>query len=91
MQGDPQNMAQAIYIISSAVDRYKELCEGRYKGEGHCSRCLRHMHAAWVRIHVTGHALMQAGMGTAWPAGPHHCTGTFCCGHTAAAHQPPAW
>lgn len=26
-------MAQAIYVISAAVDRYKELCEGRYVGQ----------------------------------------------------------
>lgn len=26
-------MAQAIYIVTAAVDRYKELCEGRYTGE----------------------------------------------------------
>jgi hypothetical protein len=26
-------MAQAIYVITAAVDRYKELCEGKYSGE----------------------------------------------------------
>lgn len=25
-------MAQALYVIASAVDRYKELCEGLYSG-----------------------------------------------------------
>lgn len=31
-QGDRRSMAQAIYVITAAVDRYKELCEGKYNG-----------------------------------------------------------
>jgi hypothetical protein len=33
LQGEPRCVAQAIYIVTAAVDRYKELCEGRYSGE----------------------------------------------------------
>jgi hypothetical protein len=32
-QGDRRSMAQAIYVVTAAVDRYKELCEGKYSGE----------------------------------------------------------
>jgi hypothetical protein len=57
-QGDPQNMAQAIYIISSAVDRYKELCEGRYKGEASCG-----CHYTWCMVWA---AMMQIVVYAAW-------------------------
>lgn len=33
-QGERRSMAQAIYVVTAAVDRYKELCEGKYSGEG---------------------------------------------------------
>jgi hypothetical protein len=33
LQGEPRCVAQAIYIMTAAVDRYKELSEGRYTGE----------------------------------------------------------
>jgi hypothetical protein len=33
LQGEPSCVAQAVYIITAAVDRYKELCEGKYTGE----------------------------------------------------------
>jgi hypothetical protein len=33
LQGEPRCVAQAIYVVTAAVDRYKELCEGRYSGE----------------------------------------------------------
>jgi hypothetical protein len=26
-------VARAVYVVSAAVDRYKELCEGKYNGE----------------------------------------------------------
>jgi hypothetical protein len=26
-------MAKAVYVITAGVDRYKELCEGKYSGE----------------------------------------------------------
>ena len=32
-QGERRSMAQAIYIVTAAVDRYKELCEGKYSSE----------------------------------------------------------
>jgi hypothetical protein len=35
LQGEPSCVAQAVYVIFSAVDRYKELCEGKYTGEQH--------------------------------------------------------
>ncbi len=31
-QGEPACVAKAVYIITAAVDRYKELCEGKYNG-----------------------------------------------------------
>ncbi|GBF97607.1 hypothetical protein Rsub_10743 [Raphidocelis subcapitata] len=31
--GDRRSMAQAIYVVTAAVDRYKELCEGKYSGQ----------------------------------------------------------
>jgi hypothetical protein len=33
MQGTRASVASAVYVISAAVDRYKELCEGKYNGE----------------------------------------------------------
>ena len=33
-QGEPASVAQALFVVSSAVGRYKELCEGKYSGEG---------------------------------------------------------
>lgn len=35
-QGEPSCVAQAVYVVTAAVDRYKELCEGKYSGE--CER-----------------------------------------------------
>jgi hypothetical protein len=32
-QGEASCVAQAVYVIIAAVDRYKELCEGKYSGE----------------------------------------------------------
>ncbi|WIA13867.1 hypothetical protein OEZ85_002439 [Tetradesmus obliquus] len=33
IKGEARCVAQAIYIVTAAVDRYKELCEGRYSGQ----------------------------------------------------------
>jgi hypothetical protein len=33
LQGEPSCVAQAVFVITAAVDRYKELCEGKYSGE----------------------------------------------------------
>jgi hypothetical protein len=33
VQGEARAVAQAVYIVTAAVDRYKELCEGKYAGE----------------------------------------------------------
>ncbi|GBF94839.1 hypothetical protein Rsub_08011 [Raphidocelis subcapitata] len=30
--GEAASVAQALFVVSSAIDRYKELCEGDYKG-----------------------------------------------------------
>eukprot|EP00775_Hariotina_reticulata_P005621 gene5621-5859_t len=33
IKGEARCVAQAIYVVTAAVDRYKELCEGRYCGQ----------------------------------------------------------
>ena len=33
MQGDEAGVVEAVTIITAAVDRYKDLCEGRCSGE----------------------------------------------------------
>ncbi len=38
MQGAQEAVVLALDIICDAVDRYKELCEGRYCGELSCAR-----------------------------------------------------
>jgi hypothetical protein len=40
-QGEPSCVAQAVYVITAAVDRYKELCEGKYTGEPRSLQLLR--------------------------------------------------
>lgn len=35
LQGEPSCVAQAVVVVTAAVDRYKELCEGKYSGECH--------------------------------------------------------
>jgi len=32
-QGESSCVSQAVYVVTAAVDRYKELCEGKYSGE----------------------------------------------------------
>jgi hypothetical protein len=46
-QGEPSCVAQAVFVITAAVDRYKELCEGRYSGEWQTSSC---MHAELMQL-----------------------------------------
>ena len=41
LQGERRSMAQAIYVVTAAVDRYKELCEGKYTG-GSVTSCAPH-------------------------------------------------
>lgn len=48
LQGEPRCVAQAIYIITAAVDRYKELCEGRYTGEPTATMQPQYVQQSWL-------------------------------------------
>lgn len=61
MQGEPSCVAQAVYVVTAAVDRYKELCEGRYNGAGTTLKWSERLGAGpqatgcTGRAHVVGH------------------------------------